>query len=56
MNSNTNPNQPNKQNEPVQPGLDPSKTGKPNQSDPRTDQKPGQEKQKGNQPGHQPQR
>jgi hypothetical protein len=34
------------QNEPIQPGLDPSKTGKPKPSDSRTDPKPGEKKAK----------
>jgi hypothetical protein len=35
------------QSAPIQPGLDPSQTGKPRPSDPRTDPKPGEKKKKG---------
>ena len=42
-------------NELMQPGLDPSSTGKPKQSDPRTDPKPGKPKKKGD-PNYQPEK
>jgi hypothetical protein len=38
-------------NEPLQPGLDPTTTGNPKQSDPSTDLKPGQLKEK-SKPGY----
>jgi hypothetical protein len=55
MGNNVNPIKQSEQNEPVQPGLDPSATGKPRQSDPKTDPKPGQPKKKGD-PGYRPER